>query len=55
MNLMLPLVRPLERLVPPPLGMSLIGIFRKNQMSRFGKSAQAWMTELNQPHRRTPA
>lgn len=30
MNAVLPLVRPLERLVPPPLGMSVIGIFRKD-------------------------
>jgi len=30
MNAVLPLVQPLERLVPPPLGMSLICIFRKD-------------------------
>ena len=30
MNAVLPVVRPLERLVPPPFGMSVIGIFRKD-------------------------
>ena len=30
MNALLPVVRPLERLLPPPLGMSVIGIFRKD-------------------------
>jgi len=29
MNALLPLVRPLERLCPPPFGMSLIGIYRR--------------------------
>jgi hypothetical protein len=29
MNALLPVVRPLEKLLPPPLGMSVIAIFRK--------------------------
>jgi SAM-dependent methyltransferase len=30
MNALLPLVRPVEKLIPPPIGMSVIGIFRKD-------------------------
>jgi SAM-dependent methyltransferase len=30
MNALLPVVRPLERLLPPPLGMSVIAVFRKD-------------------------
>jgi SAM-dependent methyltransferase len=31
MNAVLPLVEPLERLIPPPIGMSVIGIFRQRK------------------------
>jgi hypothetical protein len=30
MNMLLPVLRPLEKLIPPPLGMSVIGVFRKD-------------------------